>query len=75
MRTKTLALLFVPLMAAFTAQAKAASVHHPTRTKSRAVAAEQWRDSNAHVPPVGFAAPPDSTEFDDGAMASGIAGH
>jgi hypothetical protein len=52
MRKKILAVLAVPLIAALTAQAAAASAHH------RVVASERWRNSNAY-----FAAPGNSNEY------------
>ena len=52
MRKKILTMLVVPLIAALTAQAAAASEHHHTRTKGRAVASEQWLNSNAYGGPV-----------------------
>jgi hypothetical protein len=52
MRKKILTVLVVPLFAALTAQAAAASAHH------RVVASERWRNSNAF-----FAAPGNSNEY------------
>lgn len=76
MRKKILTVFFVPLLAALTVQAAAASQRHHVRTKAAAVACEQVRNSNAY-----FAAPGDypvpsywSNEA-EGAMTSGIAGH
>jgi hypothetical protein len=75
MTMRKLTLLVVPLIAALTAQAAAATEHHDVRTKHRAVTNEQLLNSNA------YAAPGDigvqwgwSNEAND-AMASGIAGH
>jgi len=73
MRRKILTVLVVPLMAALTAQAAAASEHHYTRTKDRAVACEQLRNSNAYAVP--DAEQSDWSSYANGAMASGIAGH
>jgi hypothetical protein len=73
MRKKILTVLFIPLIAALTAQATAASGH--TRTKDRAVASEQLRNSNAYAAPSEFAVPSYLSSEDNGAMASGIAGH
>jgi hypothetical protein len=66
MQKKVLAVLAVPLIAAFTAQAAAASEHHHARTKNRAAAWEQMRNSNAYVPPGNaYAAPgyPAASDF------------
>jgi hypothetical protein len=75
MRKKIFTLFVVPLMAALTVQAAAASGRHHARTKARAVASERLRNSNAY-----FAAPGDYSEpsywsnVDEGAMTSGPAG-
>jgi hypothetical protein len=75
MRKKILTVLVVPLIAALTAQAAAASEHHHTRTKSRAVASEQLRNSNAYAAPGDYPVPSYSSNVYDGALGSGIAGH
>jgi hypothetical protein len=75
MRKRILTLLVVPLIAALTAQAAAASERHHTRAKPRAAAAEQFRNSNAYAVPDAFAAPSYVSNEANGAMASGIAGH
>jgi len=75
MQRKILTILFIPLVAAITAQAAAASEHHTTRAKNRAVMSEQVRNSNAYAGPVGIATQTDLTDYANGAMASGIAGH
>jgi hypothetical protein len=75
MRKKILTVLFIPLIAALTAQATAASEYRHTRTKDRAVASEQLRNSNAYAAPSEFAVPSYLSSEDNGAMASGIAGH
>ena len=49
MQKRLITVLVVPLIAALTAQAAAASEHHHTRTKGRAVASEQWLNSNAYA--------------------------
>ena len=49
MQKKLITVLVVPLIAALTAQAAAASEHHHTRAKGRAVASEQWLNSNAYA--------------------------
>jgi hypothetical protein len=75
MRKTILTLLSVPLIAALIAQAAAASERHHARTKDRAVASEQFRNSNAYVPPDNIAVQSDLQDYANGAMASGIAGH
>jgi hypothetical protein len=75
MRNKILTVLFVPLIAALTAQAAAASEHHHMRAKSRAAAWEQFRNSNAYAAPGYSAGPSRLQELDDGMMAGGPAGH
>jgi hypothetical protein len=75
MRKKILTVLFVPLIAALTAQAAAASEHHHTRTKDRTVAIERFRNSNAFAAPGNIAAQPSLSSLDEGAMTSGMAGH
>jgi hypothetical protein len=57
MRNEFLAVLVVPLIAALTAQAAAASAQH-ARTKARVVASERMRNSNAYFP-----APGNSNEY------------
>jgi hypothetical protein len=47
MRNTILTMLVVPLVAALAAQTVAASEHHYTRTRGRAVAIKQFRNSNA----------------------------
>jgi len=49
MQKKLITVLVFPLIAALTAQAAAASEHHHTRAKGRAVASEQWLNSNAYA--------------------------
>jgi hypothetical protein len=75
MRKKILTVLLVPLIASIAAQAAAASEHHHTRTKGRTVASEQWRNSNAYAAPGDIAVPSYWQSLDEGAMASGMAGH
>jgi hypothetical protein len=75
MQKKLLTVLFIPLVAAITAQAAAASEHHHTRAKNRALISEQLRNSNAYAVPAGMAAQTDLPDYANGAMASGIAGH
>jgi hypothetical protein len=74
MRKKILTMLVVPLMAALTVQAAAASERHHTRAKGRAVACEQLRNSNAYAAPDDIAVPSYLVNEDNGAMASGPAG-
>jgi hypothetical protein len=73
MRTKILTVFVV--VAALTAQAAAASGHHHARAKSRAVASERLRNSNAYAVPGDIAVQPDWSNYSEGAMTSGIAGH
>ncbi len=71
-------ILVIPLIAALTAQAAAASERHHARTKGRAVVSEQFRnayDSNAYFAPGYSAGPSRLQKLDNGAMASGPAGH
>jgi hypothetical protein len=75
MQKKFLTILFIPLIAAITVQAAAASEHHHTRAKNRAVISEQLRNSNAYAVPAGVATQTDMPDYANGAMASGIAGH
>jgi hypothetical protein len=75
MRKTILTVLFIPVIAALTAQATAASEHHHTRTKNRAVASEQLRNSNAYAAPGDIAVQSNLSDLDEGAMTSGIAGH
>jgi hypothetical protein len=73
MRNRVFTVLVV--VAALTAQATAASERHHTRTKARPVASEQLRNSNAYAAPPDIAVQSDWSDYADGAMASGIAGH
>jgi hypothetical protein len=75
MRKKILTVLFVPLIAALAAQTAAASERHHTRTKDRAAACEQLRNSNAYAASGGIAVQSNWSDYANGAMASGIAGH
>jgi hypothetical protein len=74
MRKKILTMLVVPLIAALTAQAAAATERHHTRTKERAVVSERIRNSNAYAAPGDIAVQPGWSGY-DGAMGSGTAGH
>jgi hypothetical protein len=75
-RKKILTVLVVPLIAALTAQAAAASEHRHMRTKDRAVAIERFRNSNAYAAPRGyFAVRSYLWDYDEAAMTSGPAGH
>jgi hypothetical protein len=60
--------LVIPLIAALTAQAAAASEHHYTRTKGHAAASAQWRNSNAYAAPADIAVQPDSSHYNGGQM-------
>jgi hypothetical protein len=75
MRKKIITVLVVPLIAALSAQAAAASEHHHARTKGRAVASEQFRNSNAYYAAPGNFAGPSASSLDEGAMSAGMAGH
>jgi hypothetical protein len=82
MRKKIIALAVVPLISALTAQAAVASERHHARTKVRPVACGQFQNSNAYYPASGYFAGPTFQEVpsylrseDNGAMASGLAGH
>jgi hypothetical protein len=63
------------LVAIFASQTAAASGPHHTRTKGRAVASEQFRNSNAYDAPGMIAVPSNGSNEAEGAMTSGIAGH
>ena len=71
---RKLTLLAVPLIAALTAQAAAATEHHYVRTKHRAVTNEQLLNSNAYAAPGDFPMQSRWSEEANGAMASGLAG-
>ncbi|HSY55712.1 MAG TPA: hypothetical protein VK834_04625 [Bradyrhizobium sp.] len=75
MQRKFLTILFIPLVAALTAQAAAASEHHHMRAKNRGVISEQVRNSNAYAVPADVPTQTDLSDYANGAMASGIAGH
>jgi hypothetical protein len=75
MQKKFLTVLFIPLVAALTMQAAAASEHHYTRAKDRAAIGEQFRNSNAYDAAGDIALPARAADYDEGAMASGPAGH
>ncbi len=73
MRLNMITVLAVPMLIAIATQAAAASEHRHTRMKERAVACEQFRNSNAYATP--SVAQPSWSNYANGAMASGIAGH
>ena len=75
MLKKIITVLVVPLVAASIMQAAAASERHHTPTKARAVAIEQLRNSNAYAAPGDIAMQSDWSNYSEGAMTSGIAGH
>jgi hypothetical protein len=76
MRKTILAALAASLIAGLTAQVAVASEHHHGRTKSRAVATEQLRNSNAYyAAPGDIGVQSDWSSYANGAMASGPAGH
>jgi hypothetical protein len=60
--TRKFTVLVVPLIAALTAQAAAASEHH-TRTKGRAAVSAQWRNSIAYATPGDIAARSNSPRY------------
>jgi hypothetical protein len=69
MRKKIFAGLAVPLVAALTVQAAAASERHRTRTKGSPMASEQLRNSKAYAGPGYFAVPSRLQQRDNGAFA------
>ena len=71
MRKKILAVLFVPLIAALTAQAAAASGYHHARTKGGTVASEQFRNSNAYAPSRDIAVPSDASCYQGQVLVPG----
>jgi hypothetical protein len=74
MRKKILTVFAVPLMAALTLQAAAASERHHARTKARTVASERLRNSNAlYAAPGDYRVPSYWANRDEGAMSG--AGH
>jgi hypothetical protein len=74
MQSKMFAVL-ITLVAASSAQAAAASEHHYTRSKNRAAISERLRNSNAYAARTDVTVKSDLPDYDDGAMASGVAGH
>jgi hypothetical protein len=74
MRSTILTMLVVPLMATLAVQTAAAAERHHARTKTRAVAIEQFRNSNAYAAPAYIAAQPYWSGYDC-AAGSGMAGH
>jgi hypothetical protein len=75
MRKKIFTVITASLIAALTAQAAVASEHHRARAKSRAMATEQLRNSNAYAAPGDIGVQSGRSGYANGAMASGIAGH
>ena len=79
MRKKILMALVVPLVAAWTLQAAAASERHHTRMKARAAPTEQWWNSYPYEPPGygsnAYESPGYLASDDEDAMSSGIVGH
>jgi hypothetical protein len=76
MRKKILTAFVVPLVAALTVQAAAASERHHTRTKAGMAASERLRNSNAYcAAPSNAPVPSYWSNVDEGAMSSGLAGH
>jgi len=74
MQNAILSTLVVSLAAVLMAQTAAASERHHARTRDRAVATRQFRDSNAYLAPAPIAAQPYWSGY-DGAAGSGMAGH
>ena len=66
---QTVITALVLLLVSGTAQATGAAKHRHVRTTDRAAAHEQWRNSNAYIPPN------NASELSESAMTSGIAGH
>jgi hypothetical protein len=75
MQKKFVTALFIPLVGALTMQTAAASEHHHARAKNRAAISEQLRNSNAYAAPADMAVQSDLSNYSEGAMTSGIAGH
>jgi len=75
MRKKLITMLAVPLIAALTAQAAAATEHRHARMKGRVAISKQFRDSNAYAAPAELAVPFNWPDYSEGAMTSGLAGH
>jgi hypothetical protein len=79
MRKKLLMAFVVPLVAALTMQAAAASERHHTRVKARAVPTEQWWNSYAYDAPGyggnAYESPGYLAGEDEGVMSAGMAGH
>jgi hypothetical protein len=71
-----LTILFIPLVAALTAQSAAASEHHHARATNRQAISEALRNSNAFsASPADIALQSHLSDYAEGAMTSGIAGH
>ena len=75
MPKKFIAAFFIPLVAAMAAQTANASEHHHARGNDRAALSEQVRNSNAYAASDAFTAQSNRTDYDEGAMTSGLAGH
>jgi len=83
MRKQIIALVVVPLISGLTAQVAVASERHHARTKGSTVACGEFRNSNAYYAAPGYLAAPSYFQEvpsylrseDNGAMASGPAGH
>jgi hypothetical protein len=75
MQQTILTALVISLFAATAAQAKTASEHRHARTKERAAVFEKFRSSNAYAAPRDIAVQPDWSNYANGAMTSGLAGH
>jgi hypothetical protein len=74
MQNAILSTLVVALAGVLMAQTAAASERHQARSRERAVAIKQFRDSNAYMAPAPIAAQPYWAGY-DGAAGSGTAGH
>jgi hypothetical protein len=75
MRTTVLAVVVVPLIALFMAQTAAATERHHTRAWAHAVAAKQFRSTNAFGSPSYVAVRPNWSNYSEAAQTSGLAGH
>jgi hypothetical protein len=74
MQTKLITALVVPVIAALTAQAAAASEQHYTRTMGRAVGCEQLPNSNGYAERAYIAAESYWQNYANGIMAAHPAG-
>jgi hypothetical protein len=79
MRNTIFSVFVVPLLVMLAAQTAAASEHHHTGAWARSVATKQFRNTNAYAPRSYIAVQPNwsgyTSDYTEGAMTSGIAGH